>query len=252
MCVVCMYVCQGCVCVPRWGGVYHRSKSGPQVLLLDSEELGRGSPAGRTDRHFCFLHRPPFGEIWLCTAPSTFLALLSRGGPQPGCHPLAAGAWVAISKTLLEFPSGSPSRPRRRGGPDRPGRPRAAQCGCALSPQPGPRVPQLLPRLPPPRGPARSPAQRRAAGSAASLRRRGCGSVSPIVPYPARPSPPRLTLEVRRGLSAPAGSRCGAGRRGPAGARAGSGWRAGVGGSAARHGRGAGGEARGGPGAAGP
>lgn len=42
-----------CVC-RRGGGVYHRSESGPQVFLLDSEELGRGSPAGRTDRHFCF------------------------------------------------------------------------------------------------------------------------------------------------------------------------------------------------------
>lgn len=45
---------QGCVCAAGRGGVYHRSENGPLVLLLDSEELGRGSPAGSTDRHFCF------------------------------------------------------------------------------------------------------------------------------------------------------------------------------------------------------
>lgn len=156
----------------------------------------------------------------------------------PPPHPTpAAGARVHLSKTLQEFPSGSRSRPRRRGGPRQPARKASGRpvrmcsvpaAGAARPATPAPGSPAVPPVSPKPVGPA-APALRRAGRS---------------VPLPA----PGLTLEVRRGLSAPAGSRCGAAWTGGSPSKV----LAPAGGSAARHGCGAGGEARGGPGAAGP
>lgn len=116
------------VCVWGGGGVYLRLVSGPQVLPRDWF-LGAGKGfASQEDWQALLLsfHWPPFGEIWLCTAPSTFLSVLGRWRtsawpPPPHPNP-AAGAWVHLSKTLQEFLSASRSRPRRRRGPRQPAR----------------------------------------------------------------------------------------------------------------------------------